>query len=86
MPRTAMETQLALLADRIGELIEHLSKPERKALTLDEAAESIGLSRDITRRLCLAGEIKAFKVGDKWVVPLKAIDEWLERRSEQVAS
>lgn len=58
----------------------------RLALTLNEAAKSIGLSRRSTWTLLNSGQMPGTKIGGKWIVPVAALQQWLaERAAEHTA-
>lgn len=51
---------------------------QRKAISVAEAAEMIGLSVTRAYQLVHAGQLPAKHVGKRWLVPIKALDDWLE--------
>lgn len=54
-----------------------LSKVERKALRLEEAAESLGVSLDFFREH-IAPELKLIRKGRVRLVPVVELDRWIE--------
>lgn len=50
----------------------------RKAVSVPEAAEMIGLSVTRMYQLVHCGQVPAKHVGKRWLVPLAALDRWLE--------
>jgi len=54
---------------------------QRLAVRPEEAAKMIGVCANTLRKLLYTGEIKGKQVGKRWVVPIKAINEYLERES-----
>lgn len=52
---------------------------ERKSVTVKEAMRATGLGRNSFYELLHAGKIRALRVGRKWVIPVRAIDEFLEQ-------
>ena len=54
---------------------------EKKALTVPEAAEAIGISRVYAYQLVRAGLLPSIKLGKKWIVPVKQLDEWLDAQA-----
>lgn len=50
----------------------------RTALTIEEAAESLGVSKNTLRRYVLPS-IKSVRLGRAVVIPIPEIDRWLER-------
>lgn len=55
---------------------------ETKALALrpNQAAAALGIGRDKLFDLLAAGEIKSFREGNTRLIPVRAIEEFLERR------
>lgn len=60
-----------------------LSITEKAVLTTPEAAEYINISEHEIRRLCLIGQIKAFKTKKDWKIPRvpleRLVEEWGEK-------
>ena len=50
----------------------------RRALTVTEAAEMLGISRALAYELVSRGDIPALRLGRRLVVPRKAIDAMLD--------
>lgn len=62
------------LGDQILSLLEELAgrvdvRKEPSVMTIGQASERWGISEENLRRLCVEGEIKAFKVGKQWRIP-----------------
>ena len=53
------------------------ASPTRRALSVPEAAESLGLSEAMVYRLCWRKELPSRKVGRRLLIPVTAIDEFL---------
>jgi excisionase family DNA binding protein len=53
---------------------------ERLVLSLAEAAARLGLHRQSLRAAIDRGDLRAVRVGRKWLVPVDAIDELLTGR------
>lgn len=51
---------------------------ERKAVSVAEAAKMIGISINRAYELVRSGEMPAKHVGKRWLVPLAALEKWLE--------
>ncbi len=51
------------------------------AVSVDRAAEMLGLKRDLMFKLVLGGDISSFKVGSRRLVSVEALREYVERRS-----
>lgn len=73
-----------------GELVEVLPDPikqpepmrqtnGKKLLSVQETMIALGLGRNVVSGLLNTGEIKAFKIGRKWGVPVWAIDEFINK-------
>jgi excisionase family DNA binding protein len=52
------------------------------AVKVERAAELMGVSRAHLFRLIARGEIKTVKTGSRRLVPVRAVEEWLERQTE----
>lgn len=50
----------------------------RKAVSVAEAAEMLGISVTRAYQLVHAGQLPAKQVGKRWLVPIKALEKWLE--------
>jgi excisionase family DNA binding protein len=76
---------LARLAER-----EALHAPAKtsttNALRMDEAGRRLGLSEREVQRQVLKGTLRSVKVGRVRLIPLSALDEFLERSKTQRAS
>lgn len=55
---------------------------ERLALSLDETAEALGLSRRKLQQLIAAKELPVTRIGRRVVVPVDALRKWLADRAE----
>ena len=53
------------------------------AVGINEAAEMIGLKRDLMFKLVLGGDISSFKVGSRRLVSVEALREYVERRTAE---
>jgi excisionase family DNA binding protein len=58
---------------------------ERLAYDAKEAAALVGMSYTLFRQLIREHEIPAFRVGRRWMITRKALERWLEMRSQQRA-
>lgn len=56
---------------------------DRLAVTVQEAADTVGLSRAALYPLIMRGEIPSFRVGKRRLVPMEALRRWME---EQIAA
>ena len=56
---------------------------ERRVTTVEGAAQLLGLGRTTTYELVAKGSLRSFKVGARRLVPLTAIDEFVERESHK---
>lgn len=55
----------------------------RKAVSVAVAAQMVGLSERHVYALIHAGDFPAKKVGSRWLVPIAALDRWLEEGLEE---
>ena len=51
--------------------------PEAISLTLEQAAQRLGIGYQAMRKLIVSGEIPARKVGNGWIVGVKALEQWV---------
>ena len=65
------------VARLVAAVKELASRPERKALRLEEAAESLGVSPDFFRERVLP-DLRIVREGRIKLVPLKELDRWLD--------
>jgi excisionase family DNA binding protein len=55
-------------------------------ITLQDAADALGISEQTARRWVKAGKLKAYKPGLRYLVPASAIEELLEEQSPKAPS
>ena len=55
------------------------------AVSVDRAAEMLGLKRDLMFKLVLGGDISSFKVGSRRLISVEALREYVERRTAEPA-
>ena len=53
----------------------------RKALSVEMAAQMLGISRSMGFKLIRRGELRSVKAGTRTLVPVAAIDEFIEQNS-----
>ena len=53
----------------------------RKALSVKLAAEMLGISRSMGFKLIRNGELRSVKAGTRTLVPVAAVDEFIEQNS-----
>ena len=53
----------------------------RKALSVEMAAEMLGISRSMGFKLIRLGELRSVKAGTRTLVPVSAVDEFIEQNS-----
>lgn len=53
---------------------------EPLAVSPREAMSLLGVGRNLIYRLLATGELPARKVGRRWVVPIRNLEEWLQRK------
>lgn len=59
---------------------------EKKTFSAGETSLRIGISKSKTLQMLDRGEIPAIRIGRNWLVPEKALDEWLTRRAFEEAA
>jgi excisionase family DNA binding protein len=88
----ARATELAVLLGRLAELMSDGQRsalpqppprpmPERVLLTVEEAAEQLGIGRTLTYKLINSGEIESIRIGRLRRVPTTAIQDYARRLS-----
>ena len=53
----------------------------RKALSVEMAAQMLGISRSMGFKLIRRGELRSVKAGTRTLVPVAAVDEFIEQNS-----
>jgi excisionase family DNA binding protein len=53
----------------------------RKALSVQMAAQMLGISRSMVHKLIRLGELRSVKAGTRTLVPVAAVDEFIEQNS-----
>ncbi len=51
---------------------------ERRTMTVDEVAKVLGLGRNAAYNAVKSGEIPSIRIGNKYLIPMAAIDAMLE--------
>jgi excisionase family DNA binding protein len=88
--KTELAGLLAKLAQALAEHEEPVKEPavarpmpERVLLTVDEAAERLGIGRTLTFRLVKVGEIKSVTIGRLRRIPASAVSDYADRLVSQ---
>lgn len=55
-------------------------------VTPDRAADMLGLAASVVRQMLYRGELPALKVGRRWLIPVKALENWVEGQTKYVAN
>ena len=55
----------------------------KKALSITETAEALGIARDTVYKLVNSGEIPSFRAGSRHLVPVAALEAYMQRGREQ---
>jgi excisionase family DNA binding protein len=58
---------------------DNTNVPERRALSVVEAAQAVGISRATVYRLVQQRRLATVKIGSRRLVPVSAIDSLLEK-------
>ena len=53
----------------------------RKALSVEMVAEQLGISRSMVFKLIRLGKLRSVKAGTRTLVPVAAVDEFIEQNS-----
>jgi excisionase family DNA binding protein len=94
------DARAAELATLLGRLLEVMSDcrqseppkpasrplPERLLLTVEEAAEQLGIGRTLTYKLISSGEIESIRIGRLRRVSTTAIQDYTRRLSSDASS
>ncbi|MCL6527549.1 helix-turn-helix domain-containing protein [Meiothermus granaticius] len=56
------------------------------AYSVEEFAHVVGLSRNHAYALVRGGEVRAVKAGSRWIIPIKAVERWLEGQESRDTS
>lgn len=51
----------------------------------DTVGLKLGLTSGIVRKMIYSGELKAFKVGKRWIVPVKSVEAWIDEKLREAA-
>lgn len=51
---------------------------ELMAYSAAQAAEAIGVSPDRVRELCARGDLPGRRIGGRWLIPVRRLEQWLE--------
>lgn len=54
----------------------------REVMTLDQAAEYLGISADTMYKYAMQGKIPSFKLGNRWRFRRVRLEEWMDRESK----
>lgn len=60
--------------------VEHTQAPAKLLLTVEEAAQALGLGRTCVWQLVMLNELRSFKVGRKRRIPVSALHEFVAQR------
>jgi excisionase family DNA binding protein len=63
--------------------VKRLPPGERLALTVEEAAEQLAVSRSKAYELARAGTIPSVKVGNAIRVPRRALEAWIDEQTRR---
>ena len=59
---------------------------EKMTISASETARRLGISKESTLRMLELGDIPAIRMGRNWLVPIKALDEWLMEKAKTEAT
>ena len=60
-----------------------VSDNSRATLTVEKAAEYMGIGRSLCYELLRRGEIPAIRLGSRWLIPKARLDEMLNQAGRQ---
>jgi excisionase family DNA binding protein len=56
---------------------------EKIAVNVNEAAEMLGVGRDVMYRLILSGDVDSFKVGARRLIPVQGIRDYVDAQTRE---
>ena len=56
-------------------------KNEKRAYSIAEAAEVLGVSTPTLYRAARSGQIPCVKIGKRYLIPIAALDRWLQEKA-----
>ena len=56
---------------------------ERVALTVEETAKALSISRNTAYALVRRADFPSVRVGGRWIVPVAALEQWLAKEAAQ---
>lgn len=59
---------------------------QKKAIRVDEAAQLLSVSERFVYNLCRRGELASIRDGNKVIIPMWALDQWLLARAGRSSS
>lgn len=62
-----------------------MEKNEKLAISVDECAERLGIAPTTVRRMLKKGELPSIKAGDRWLIPVSALNRMLESAGAKCA-
>ena len=57
---------------------------EKRCYTVKEVQEMLGISRPTVYELLKKNEFRWIQIGNKYRIPKKSFDEWLDQKSETI--
>jgi len=51
----------------------------------DKAANKLGVAPNIVRNMIYSGELPAIQVGRRWLIPVKSLEAWIDKRVKLAA-
>jgi excisionase family DNA binding protein len=84
---TRLEAALAMLAEAIRAEVAVQAAAQQGApdrlLSVDEAAEHLGISRSLAYQLIAKGQLHTLKVGRRRLIPSSAVDAYINGQQAQ---
>jgi excisionase family DNA binding protein len=74
--------EVAALTNLVTDLVERPA-PARLAVSVEEAADMIGVGRSTMFALLESGEVRSVKVGTRRLVPVRALEEFVGQSGSQ---
>lgn len=75
------KTMMALI--EVVKSIDTSNEVKRTTFTTDEAADYVGVGREVLLQAAKDGEVKHFRNGTRYLFRKKALDEWITIKEEE---
>lgn len=84
--RIIIREEMELFSQRFGRLPDDIPNKQKAYLSIEEAADFLGVAKPTIYSWHCRGKIKAFKSGRKLLFERKYLEEWLQSRQTKTNS